>query len=588
MAQERIFFIKQHHSNVDYIEIGFFIRVCNRDQMDDHHTKTLRRWLPNWAPAFQLKSQVTTVRSKAKTVKQRVLFVLCEEADEAQLNFLIAALQNHTWKYTSLTMYNMLSPEARIKLIEPHGQYTSSHYNFLLDGFKSTGNDLMMNHASTSTKRSLASTEEEANETMTDQEGSAETIDNEQVNLPPAMKIEDFILNYWVDDNDYLLYRRVGPAIDGNRELTIHRDNVYLKESLMESLLGDLYPFLTDTAAELCFDVEKAIKQMVDNKNKAIPQSPAEYLIANDIVIEPVPLEDEKGSKRARNGDSPPTTVATTPSTVSVSTLSFTPGLPSPAVAAISKDEVQTLISDTTKVLIAEELAGTLQVSVTGIIDGKIQYQDRLLQTLQERITAQDISLRTLQEKLSDTDGHTQNRLNILGDLVRENQFSTKKSMGDNQLLMLTKFAEADDKAEKKFDALMKAFNNTRIDQIIPSHHCPTLTYTLKVPPNSDATVLAPMVEDSAEGTELMLEDPADGTELMLEDPPTPLAASAASTTKKPSTAKAAPAKGKPNVHKNRFVIPQHYVARNPYAKKPSSEFEQSDDDWMLEIPDEE
>lgn len=572
-AQERIHFIKQHHSNVEYIEIGFFIRVCNRDQMDDHHTKTLRKWLPEWAPAFQLKSQVTTVRSKAKVVKQRVLFVLCEEADEAQIKSLIAALQNHTWKYTSLIMYNMQSPEARIKLIEPHGQYTSSHYNFLLYGFKSTGNELMMNHAST--KRSLETAEEEANETMTDQEESAETIETEQVNLPPAMKIEDFIHNYWVDDNDYLLYRRVGPAIDGSRELTIHRDNVYLKESLMESLLGDLYPFLTDTAAELCFDVEKAIQQMVDNKNKATPQSPAEYLVANDIVIEPSPIEDEKGSKRARNGDSPPTTVATTPSTVGVSTLTYTPGIP-PA-AAISKDEVQALISNTTKVLIAEELAGTLQVSVNGIIDGKIQYQDRLMQTLQDQIAAQENSLRILQEKLSNTDGQTQNRLNILGDLVRENQFSNKKSMGDNQLLMLTKFAEADDKAEKKFDALMNAFNKTRIDQIIPSHHCPTLTSNLKAPPMSYAASNASLLEDPAEGTELKLDDPAEGAELMLEDPPTSSVASAASSTKKASTAKAAPAKGKPNVNKNRFVIPQHYAARNPYAKKPSSEFEQSD-----------
>lgn len=39
LAQERISFYKQHHSNVEYVEIGFFIRVCNRDQMDDHHTK---------------------------------------------------------------------------------------------------------------------------------------------------------------------------------------------------------------------------------------------------------------------------------------------------------------------------------------------------------------------------------------------------------------------------------------------------------------------------------------------------------------------------------------------------------------------
>lgn len=74
-------------------------------------------------------------------------------------------------------MYNMHSPEAKIKIIEPHGHYTSVNYNFLLEGFKSTSNDLMMNHAYA--KRSLNETEEpEDNEVMVDQETKAE---NEQV-----------------------------------------------------------------------------------------------------------------------------------------------------------------------------------------------------------------------------------------------------------------------------------------------------------------------------------------------------------------------------------------------------------------------
>ena len=134
--------------------------------------------------------------------------------------------------------------------------------------------------------------------------------------------------------------------------------------------------------------------------------------------------------------------------------------------------------------------------------------------------------------------------------------------MNDNQLLMLNKFAEADDKAEKKFDALMNAFNQTRIDTSIPSHHCPTLTSTMKDPPMSSVGAASTIATDAT--------------------------ASTTQSVSKKVAAKAAPAKGKPHVNKNQFVVPQHYVAKNPYAKKPSPTKEQSDDDWMLEILDEE
>lgn len=110
----------------------------------------------------------------------------------------------------------------------------------------------------------------------------------------------------------------------------------------------------------------------------------------------------------------------------------------------------------------------------------------------------------------------------------------------------------------------MSAFNKTRINEIIPSHHCPTLTSTLKAPPVSAVAEAIPMVEES----------------------PISSSVTVSASAKKP-TPKVAPAKGKP-LAKHQFVVAQHYAAKNPYAKKPSSEFEASDDDWMLEVPDEE
>lgn len=102
------------------------------------------------------------------------------------------------------------------KIIKPHGHYTSVNYNFLLEGFKLTSEGLMMNHASA--KRRLNETEDqEENAVVIDQENNEAKVANEQVDAPPAMKIEEFILNYWVDDNNNSLYRPIGPVIDGSR-----------------------------------------------------------------------------------------------------------------------------------------------------------------------------------------------------------------------------------------------------------------------------------------------------------------------------------------------------------------------------------
>lgn len=313
MANDQMSFVKQHHTGVNYIDAGFFIKVLNRDQMDDHHTKTLAMWLGGNAPKFQLKSKFASARSKDKGyVKMRVLYLMCTEEDQVQLSARIAALNNHTWIYTNLLMFNMLSPEAKIKLFEPQGPYNKNHFNFLVEGFKDTSERLMMNYVSPKRRLSNQDMSDESDENMNAVNSATPAIAGEDP--PPDVSIKEFILNFWVDNNNNLMYRRIGPVIEGSRELTIHRDNVYQKDSLKDTLFGDLYHYLTADAANKCFDVAVALKQIEDGKTKAPPQSPDEFLAANLIVIDP-PINEEKSLKRLRSDDSPATTATTTTST---------------------------------------------------------------------------------------------------------------------------------------------------------------------------------------------------------------------------------------------------------------------------------
>lgn len=518
LAQEEMDFYKQHHSGVNYIDIGFFIKVLNRDPMDDHHTKTLRKWLPSTAPKFQLKSKLTSARSKEKgLVKSRVLFIMCTENDQSQLNQMISDLKNHTWQYTNITMYTMLPPEAKILLIEKHSHYQKAYFNFLIEGFKATSEGLKMNfiHPTVHHNNNIQLIEEsnKQGEAMQQYEGEDET--------PPDISIEEFILNYWVDKKGNLLYRRIGPVVEDKRELTIHRDNEYQKDSLRDSLFGDLYHFMTADAANQCFNIATAIQQIEDNKNKSTPQSPSEFLADNNIIIEQK-ASDEKPMKRSRYDPKSSHDTVESPASI-LSTITYTSILQPDMVAKLS-DDVKDMIFDTTKVMIADELQlnfqATMKESVTSIVDEQMHHQDKVLKMFQDKILAQEKSLLALEEKLTLNNDTTNQRLNILGNLVQQNQNTTRTSFQDTKTLMLNKFDEADMKADKKFDALMKAFTDNRLDTI-NSHHVPTLQ----------------------------------------------------SNVKSPSTAKTAITKTKPNL-KHQYIVPQHYVAKNPYIKNYSPTLE--------------
>lgn len=199
--------------------------------------------------------------------------------------------------------------------------------------------------------------------------------------------------------------------------------------------------------------------------NKSSPQSPAEYLAEHNIIVV-VPEDEGKSAKRARNEESLPATVATTNNSTILSTLSYTPIIPIDYAASLS-NEVHEMILETTKNIVAEEIEQTfseqMKTSLTTLVENQVQHQEDVLQEYQRQLKAQAKSIQELETKFSTTDENTQERMNILGQLVQANQDLTRKTLNDHQSLMLHKFAEADAKADNKFAELMAAFNASKI-----------------------------------------------------------------------------------------------------------------------------
>jgi hypothetical protein len=121
--------------------------------MDNHHTASLQKWLPNDSPPFQLASKpLNYTNESGGTSRIRVLFLQCEEAHSIILKNLRESFRTQIpWIYINFDIYNdkKFKADEKLAVMDHHNTFHSTFWNFIVPGFKENSEDTPLQYSST-------------------------------------------------------------------------------------------------------------------------------------------------------------------------------------------------------------------------------------------------------------------------------------------------------------------------------------------------------------------------------------------------------------------------------------------------------
>jgi hypothetical protein len=362
-TRERIVIKSQHHSGAAYRNIGFFTRIPNRTPQDVNQTKIIKHYLPPETPAFMLCTQPYKSPDPEPRAT-RVLMVQCEQSNQATLTKILE--DNHAVYHGTFFAFEDLSKlhaSTHQDILYDHEEFTYQYTSMSIQGFQHDSEHIIIpnltqprdesdNDKNGSIDESDDMLDENNPHDNTDEpDPTNETkLDMPTTPLDEEQTITEYMQSNFVDENNEPLFLRMGPIIQGAREVVIQKTQYNVVRELLKTLIGTLYQTLPRDVSEACLDLAIA-KQQIEEMAQHDPNVnfTEQYFQRknftpnhNNTSIQPS-NENETTTKRTRTEFEQPPIITKHNQTKNVATTATTPTTIAPG-PTITNDAIENLI----------------------------------------------------------------------------------------------------------------------------------------------------------------------------------------------------------------------------------------------------